>query len=480
MLDSYEDDRKPNMQGWTDYSREIGLPCIVMDKEAAAGRDSSCSRCSRTRRSCRPSPCRRDRSRSPVGRPGSGTVAVQGKVRSQAGEGLLDDIAGRGFQFITTDPEVVDALTAADRVVLESIGASVIVIGAPGSGAPYEDVNGTYADWFDSLGRVAVIARPDYYLFGSAESRDDVHDLVDALTSARGARSRRRQEDECRSRRPTPPWKAEAEAHKRAMPLQRLTGNGMDYADVIELYRTVDDGVGWSGAAERLGDRNRQRADEPRRRPPHHRRQLVPRRSACYRVGQVPLPGLRPAKLRMYRRPIDATVTPAHLDNPPIEHVEVPWGGAALCGWLLAPDTGTEQPPTVIVMGGFDGWREEYHVGATYLVQRGIAVLLIDGPGQGETRLFHGLLGSRVDGAFSALIDHLIADERLSDTVAIWGNSMGGFLAALVATRDPRIAACVVNGGTNRPAEILDRFHRFTAKIQPLLGIDDPDVAARP
>ena len=45
------------------------------------------------------------------------------------------------------------------------------MIGAPGSGAAYEDVNGTYADWFDSLGRVAVIARPDYYLFGSAAER---------------------------------------------------------------------------------------------------------------------------------------------------------------------------------------------------------------------------------------------------------------------------------------------------------------------
>ena len=52
-------------------------------------------------------------------------------------------------------------------------------------------------------------------------------------------------------------------------------------------------------------------------------------------------------------------------------------------------------------------------------------------------------------------------------------------LAALVAIRDPRIAACVVNGGTTRPAEILDRFHRFTSKIQPLLGIDDPDAATR-
>ena len=29
------------------------------------------------------------------------------------------------------------------------------------------------------------------------------------------------------------------------MPLQRLTGNGMDYADVIALYAAVDDGTAW-------------------------------------------------------------------------------------------------------------------------------------------------------------------------------------------------------------------------------------------
>lgn len=274
------------------------------------------------------------------------------------------------------------------------------------------------------------------------------------------------------------PWKAEAEAHKRAMPLQRLTGNGMDYADVIELYRTVDEGVVWSGAADRLGDRNRQRADEAL--AAGHRATAASwyrAAAACYRVGQVPLPDADPQKRKMYTKLIESYGEAGALDDPPIEHVEIPWGAGALCGWLLRP-SGEGTPPTVIVMGGFDGWREEYHVGATYLVQRGIAVLLVDGPGQGETRLFQGIhMDKDVADAFSSMIDYLVADDRLSDTVAIWGNSMGGFLAALIATQDARVAACVVNGGTNRPAEILDRFHRFTSKIQPLLGIDDPEAA---
>ncbi|GHF22583.1 alpha/beta hydrolase family protein [Pseudolysinimonas yzui] len=276
----------------------------------------------------------------------------------------------------------------------------------------------------------------------------------------------------------TPEWRAEADAHKRAMPLQRLSGNGMDYADVVELYHLVDDGIYWSEAAERLGDRNFARATEALT-AGHQLTAATWFRfaAACFRVGQVPLLDDDPRKSRMYGKLIDAFGRAGEVDDPPVEHVEIPWSGAALCGWLLRP-AGVVAPPTAIVLGGFDGWREEYYVGATYLLARGIAVLLIDGPGQGETRLSHGLvMDASVADAFSRMVDFLIDDSRLSDVVAIWGNSMGGFLAALTATQDERIAACVVNGGTVRPGEILDRFPRFVSKVQPLLGVGDPEEA---
>ena len=104
-----------------------------------------------------------------------------------------------------------------------------------------------------------------------------------------------------------------------------------------------------------------------------------------------------------------------------------------------------------------------------------MATFLLDGPGQGESRLFGGLvLDHEFTTAFSAVVDHLAADPRLSDQVGIWGNSMGGYLAAAVATADNRFTACCVNGGTVRPAEILDRFQRFTAKVQPCSASTTP------
>lgn len=276
----------------------------------------------------------------------------------------------------------------------------------------------------------------------------------------------------------TPPWPAEAEAHKRAMPWQRLLGNGMEYADVAELYRRVDDGEPWAQAGSQLGTRNLARAEAALKAGnTTTARSWFLYAAACFRVGQVPLGDDDPHKRLMYQQLIDAYGRAGELSDPPVEHVEIPYLDGALCGWLLRPATG-DGPPVVILMGGFDGWREEYHVGATYLLERGVAVFLVDGSGQGETRLFHGLhMKPGVEKAFSAMVDHLLADDRLGDSVGIWGNSMGGYLAALTAVTDQRITACVVNGGTVRPVETAERYPRFTTKVQLLLGIDDPDTA---
>ncbi len=82
VLDTYEDDRKPNMQGWTDLSREIGLPCIVTDPEAAAGRDAgSCGRAAGpVAHAAADHPAGPGRV-LPPGRPAAGLAAVQGQVR---------------------------------------------------------------------------------------------------------------------------------------------------------------------------------------------------------------------------------------------------------------------------------------------------------------------------------------------------------------------------------------------------------------
>lgn len=266
------------------------------------------------------------------------------------------------------------------------------------------------------------------------------------------------------------------------MPLQRLLGNGMDYADVTSLYSKVDGGQEWPEAANELGDQNIERAQRAL-----NNGHLLTARSwyflaaACYRVGQSPLPDTDPLKKFLYEQLIDAYGRAGALSSPAFEHIEVKGLEGPMFGWLIRPSESQSQgrdPAVVVVVGGFDGWREEYHTGAMYLVERGLAVLLIDGPGQGESRVLgNAHMNTDVARAFSAVIDHLYKDERIQPRVGLWGNSMGGYLAALAASTDSRVAACCVNGGTTRPAEILDRYPRFINKVMPLLGIYEPASA---
>jgi alpha-beta hydrolase superfamily lysophospholipase len=266
----------------------------------------------------------------------------------------------------------------------------------------------------------------------------------------------------------------------RAMPLQRLLSGGMDLPDALALHEDAAHGVPWETAAERLGDAAADRAEAARAYGhPASARSWALYASAAYRFGQNPLADEDPVKRRLYDRLLHWFGDAAALTPTPIERVEIPYQGGSLCGWLLLP-AGGGRVPVVIQMGGFDGWREEYHLNAIALLERGVGSLLVDGPGQGETRLYHNLyLHEDVDAAFSAIVDHLLSDERCDGQVAIWGNSLGGFIAALVCCRDDRLAACVVNGGTIRPSELPERHPRFMAKVQALFGEPDPERAAQ-
>ena len=269
-----------------------------------------------------------------------------------------------------------------------------------------------------------------------------------------------------------------AKAHKRAMPIARLAGNGMDFADAIELHALVDEGLEWPEAARQLAARNLAHARRALHRGhTHSARTWYLLASACFRFGQALLPDDDPRKRTLYRSMLDAFRRSGELSDPPMERVEMPWHGGRLTGWLLR----SRQPvphPFVVQLCGIGGSREEYEVGSRYLLQRGVTALLVDAPGQGETRLFEGLyLDEHVTDAISAFVNIALADPSCDGRVGLWGNSAGGWLAALAAADDPRIAAVCINGGTDRPTEILDRFPRFVSEMQQMTGHDDPDQA---
>lgn len=182
LLDSYRDDREPNLQGWTDLSREMGLPCILFDKEAAAQRDAYLQACLRDPSLMAPLPA--IPGPSAFARPGdeaAGLAATQGLVRVDGKEGLLDDVVGTGFQLITTSADALAAISSEQGTALKTIGVHIIQIGPPGSNAPVIDLDDTMTSWLGDLGLASVLVRPDFYLFGGATTPEDTGELVQAF-----------------------------------------------------------------------------------------------------------------------------------------------------------------------------------------------------------------------------------------------------------------------------------------------------------
>ena len=109
--------------------------------------------------------------------------------------------------------------------------------------------------------------------------------------------------------------------------------------------------------------------------------------------------------------------------------------------------------------------------------RRGVNALMLDAPGQGETRILHRhYLTSDWLESFGRAIDFVQA--QLPDRpVGIVGNSMGGSVALAVANNDRRIVACCNNGGAIQPSLGRAAGTTFFAKMVAFCGTDDEALA---
>jgi dipeptidyl aminopeptidase/acylaminoacyl peptidase len=150
---------------------------------------------------------------------------------------------------------------------------------------------------------------------------------------------------------------------------------------------------------------------------------LSRRREACFRAGA---PHLAP---------------PARVFSVPSP------SGAPLHAYLRLPRTRTGNVPCVLVVPGADSVKEENLAFTNLLLERGMAAVCFDGPGQGETRQ-HLPFFEDYERHVAPLIRQ-VANEPGIDAhrLGLVGFSFGGYLAPRVAAGVPGIAACAVLGG---------------------------------
>ncbi|MCZ0735135.1 alpha/beta hydrolase family protein [Phreatobacter sp. AB_2022a] len=276
---------------------------------------------------------------------------------------------------------------------------------------------------------------------------------------------------------PTVPQDKLTAALQRAMPMTRLIDYGMDHADATELVSRSTEGEAWDAVAEAIGRRRLARA--ARAEAEGYRVTAAEQRAkgiAGLIFAQMAFNFDIPRKRALYRDLAEAGRQLCRISDPPLARIEVPFMDAALVGWLMRPSAKPARG-TVIVFGGQSGWGLAYLPIALALAKRGLATLLAEGPGQGETRMTGGIrLDVDVPAAYQAFVSHILKDPALGPA-GIWGNSYGGLWAAKTAARDPRIMACCVNGSFARPR--LLPFRTAFEQSAAMLGTEDEDALNR-
>lgn len=143
---------------------------------------------------------------------------------------------------------------------------------------------------------------------------------------------------------------------------------------------------------------------------------------------------------------------------------KVPYENGYLPVLHVLPEKG-DPVDTIILHGGYDSYMEEFLDMVLYLRDRGFAVYLFEGPGQGAALREYGLhFTHQWEKPVGALLDYFHLDN-----VTIIGLSLGGMLAPRAAAFDSRIVRVVgwsvftsfldiIISTRKRPLQLLVRF----------------------
>lgn len=157
----------------------------------------------------------------------------------------------------------------------------------------------------------------------------------------------------------------------------------------------------------------------------------------------------------------------AALHDPPMEVITVECGDEEYDGYFCHPfNPGPGKWPAVFFIGGADAFAEEIYFSGRAMLERGIAMLLVDTPGRGSS-MYVKNIPTRPDYEVPgrACFDYLASRPEVDpDRLALMGISMAGYYAPRVAAFEDRIKAFV---GWCGCYSILDDLYDFCEHLQP-------------
>ncbi len=161
------------------------------------------------------------------------------------------------------------------------------------------------------------------------------------------------------------------------------------------------------------------------------------------------------------------------LFEPPVEEVGIKYEDTTLPGYFYRVDTSGKRRPLLIMQTGFDGTQEElYSGGARAALERGYNVLTFEGPGQGRVVREQGLhFRPDWEKVVSPVVDYAVSRKDVDPKrIALWGISMGGYLAARAAAYEHRLKALILDPAMDMAQVVLKQFGPAMAEFS-----GDPD-----
>jgi 2,6-dihydroxypseudooxynicotine hydrolase len=149
--------------------------------------------------------------------------------------------------------------------------------------------------------------------------------------------------------------------------------------------------------------------------------------------------------------------------DPPGERVTIEFRGFPMPAILRKPK-GVSRPPVVVMASGLDSTKEELRSTEQLFLDRGMATLAVDGPGQGESE-YALPIEPAWEEVGSVILDWIEGRDDLdSGRVGVWGVSLGGYYAPRMASGEPRIRACAALAGPYDWGGIWDGLPELTRR----------------
>lgn len=243
----------------------------------------------------------------------------------------------------------------------------------------------------------------------------------------------------------------------------RMTTQGIDLNDFTRTTARIETWDDWLGEWVRTGELHlelaREAEAEGRARTAG---EAFVRAALCFHFAKYVWVVDGQLNREVTLRARDALAEAHRLLDPSARRIEAPITGGGLIIANLRLPPGADRSPLVILIPGLDSTKEEFFNFERVFLDRGLATLSMDGPGQGEAG-FESPIRPDYEAAVAAALDALDGEPGVDlDRVGAAGVSLGGYYAPRAAAFEPRLKAVAGVSGPRSFGALWDDLPELT------------------